>query len=93
MPSLGHRNELRSESAPRPFGVVPGYFNLTLLDRPFVEMTLYLPLSLIGGLGLAGLQQYLKHSTGKIGKLSIFMEQFCQCFMHQPAPDKCSFAI
>jgi len=30
------------------------YSNLTLLDRPFVEMILYLPLTLLGGLGLAG---------------------------------------
>jgi len=28
----------------------------TLLDRPFVQMTLYLPLALLGGLGLAGLR-------------------------------------
>ena len=38
---------------------VPGYGNLTLLDRPFVEMILYLPLSLLGGTGLAGLEQGL----------------------------------
>ena len=47
---------------------IPGYFNLTLLDRPFVEMTLYLPLSLVGGLGLAGLQQYLRHAQQRSGK-------------------------
>ena len=46
---------------------IPGYFNLTLLDRPFVEMTLYLPLSLIGGLGLAGLQQYLRLAQERSG--------------------------
>ena len=39
---------------------VPGYGNLTLLDRPFVEMILYLPLSLLGGAGLAGLEQVLR---------------------------------
>ena len=32
-----------------------GIENQTLLDRPFVEMMLYLPLSILGGLGLAGL--------------------------------------
>ena len=48
---------------------IPGYFNLTLLDRPFVEMILYLPLSLLGGLGLAGLQQYLQHTQGSWGNL------------------------
>ena len=38
---------------------LPGLENQTLLDRPFVEMVLYLPLSLLGGLGLAGLLQSL----------------------------------
>jgi hypothetical protein len=46
---------------------IPGYFNLTLLDRPFVEMTLYLPLSLLGGLGLAGLQQFLRDTQERSG--------------------------
>ena len=49
---------------------IPGYFNLTLLDRPFVEMTLYLPLSLLGGLGLAGLQQYLQDAQERVGNLN-----------------------
>ena len=44
---------------------VPGYGNLTLLDRPFVEMILYLPLSLLGGLGLAGMEQHLKQVASK----------------------------
>src|SRR5258706_112897 len=41
-------------------GIIPGHENLTLLDRPFVEMILFLPLSLIGGLGLAGLEKFLQ---------------------------------
>lgn len=36
--------------------------NQTLLDRPFVEMILYLPLSLLGGLGLAGFLESLKNT-------------------------------
>lgn len=32
-----------------------GYENLFLLDRPYVQILLHIPLSLIGGLGLAGL--------------------------------------
>lgn len=40
--------------------MIPGYANMTLLDRPFAEMILYLPLSILGGLGLAGLGQYLQ---------------------------------
>ena len=43
---------------------IPGYANLTLLDRPFVEMILYLPLSLLGGLGLAGLERNLQTRPG-----------------------------
>jgi hypothetical protein len=39
---------------------IPVYGQLTLLDRPFVEMILYLPLSFLGGTGLAGLQQMLQ---------------------------------
>ena len=37
-----------------------GYGALTLLDRPYVQMLLYLPLSIFGGLGLAGLNQFLQ---------------------------------
>ena len=46
-------------------GFIPGYGDLTLLDRPFVEMTLFLPLSLLGGLGLAGLEKSLRHAQIK----------------------------
>lgn len=44
---------------------VPGYGNLTLLDRPLVEMILYLPLSLLGGAGLAGLEKGLRQLTAR----------------------------
>ncbi len=37
-----------------------GYGALTLLDRPYVQMLLYLPLSIFGGLGMAGLNQFLQ---------------------------------
>lgn len=43
-----------------PVTILPGYGDLTLLDRPFVEMILFLPLSLLGGLGLAGLEAKLQ---------------------------------
>jgi len=42
---------------------VPGYGSLTLLDRPLVEMILYLPLSLLGGLGLASLENLLTNAS------------------------------
>lgn len=37
---------------------LPGLPVLTLLDRPYVQMLVYLPLSLLGGLGLSGLLQW-----------------------------------
>ena len=40
--------------------LIPGYANTTLLDRPYVQMLLYLPLTLLAGFGLAGLQQFLQ---------------------------------
>ncbi len=39
---------------------LPGYAGQTLLDRPFVEIILYLPLSILGGLGFAGLLESLR---------------------------------
>lgn len=39
---------------------LPSLGALTLLDRPYVQMLLYLPLSIFGGLGLAGLHQALQ---------------------------------
>ncbi|MGD8403762.1 MAG: hypothetical protein PVJ21_08885 [Anaerolineales bacterium] len=39
--------------------LLPGLENQTLLDRPFVEMILYLPLSMLGGLGLVGLLKFV----------------------------------
>lgn len=38
----------------------PGYGVLTLLDRPYVQMLMHLPLSVIGGLGLAGLLHWMR---------------------------------
>ncbi len=39
---------------------LPVYSHQTLLDRPFVEMILYFPLSFLGGLGVAGMEKMLK---------------------------------
>ena len=56
---------------------VPGYGQLTLLDRPFVEMILYLPLSVLGGAGLAGLEKSLRQLTvrwpGKALKPAVYL--------------------
>jgi len=39
---------------------LPNVGTLTLLDRPYVQMLTYLPLSLLSGLGLAGLVRFLQ---------------------------------
>lgn len=39
--------------------LLPDFANQTLLDRPMVEMLLYFPLSVLGGLGIAGLQKII----------------------------------
>jgi hypothetical protein len=41
-------------------GVFPGFGELNLLDRPLVEMSLFMPLAWTGGLGSAGLLQALQ---------------------------------
>ena len=46
-------------------GVFPTREYLTLMDRPYVEMILFMPLSMIGGLGLAGLEKWIKNSIQK----------------------------
>jgi hypothetical protein len=51
--------------------IIPRFANLTLLDRTFVEIILYLPLSFLGGLGLAGLEQTFTHAPARLGKLSM----------------------
>lgn len=50
---------------------IPSYGNLTLLDRPFVEMILYLPLAYLGGAGLGGLEQSLQILASKFERLRI----------------------
>jgi hypothetical protein len=57
-------------------GLIPGHGNLTLLDRPFVEMILYLPLSLLGGLGLAGLCEYLQDAQGRFGNIRFLLAKY-----------------
>jgi hypothetical protein len=51
--------------------LVPGYANTTLLDRPYVQMLLYLPLTLLAGFGLAGLEQVLKGEAITPGKYQL----------------------
>jgi hypothetical protein len=55
-----------------PVTFIPGYRDLTLLDRPFVEMVLFLPLSLLGGLGTAGMEQKLQGRFAWSRLVSVF---------------------
>lgn len=50
--------------------LIPGQACQTLLDRPFVEMSLFFPLSLQGGIGLAGLSRALRRGWGQMRALS-----------------------
>jgi len=59
---------------------IPGYIDLTLLDRPFVETIFYLPLSLLGGLGLAGLAQHLQTKQAKPGNANIWLSKYIGVF-------------
>jgi hypothetical protein len=52
--------------------LLPGYDHLTLMDRPYMEMILFMPLSLIGGLGLAGLESRVGSLTGKYISIIFF---------------------
>jgi hypothetical protein len=52
------------------------YDTQTLLDRPFVEMFLFFPLALLGGLGYAGLVRTLNNITVFQGPRKIWMNVF-----------------
>jgi len=73
--------------------LIPGYANATLLDRPFVEMILYLPLTLLGGFGLAGLEQYMQSNnivwSKTVGILLILLIAVNAYFNYDPYPSDC----
>ena len=52
-----------------PVGLMPGRDYLTLMDRPYVEVILFMPLSLLGALGLAGLERGIGHVYGGFATL------------------------
>lgn len=76
-----------------------GAANITLLDRPFVEMILYLPLVLVGGFGLAGLEQFLQERKNSrnvylvlsqsIGPLLILLVVVNAFFKYELYPSDC----
>jgi hypothetical protein len=54
----------------------PGLENQTLLDRPFVEMVLYLPFSILAGLGLAGILQGISNVNSLSEKMRLYTRVF-----------------
>jgi hypothetical protein len=75
---------------------MPGYPDLTLLDRPFVEMILFLPLSMLGGLGLAGLTRKLQGDicgAGYIGLLAIGIVVINAFLTYNPYPSDCCVIV
>jgi hypothetical protein len=59
---------------------IPGYIDLTLLDRPFIEMILFLPLSLLGGLGLTGLERILQTTQAQLGNITFLWGKYIGVF-------------
>jgi len=81
-------------------GVIPGHDNLTLLDRPFVEMILFMPLSILGGLGLAGLEKNLQEkniryisSNGFVGLSIITLVLINAYFTYDLYPSECCVLV
>ncbi|HEY5728697.1 MAG TPA: hypothetical protein VIS72_01505 [Anaerolineales bacterium] len=75
---------------------IPGYRDLTLLDRPFVEMILFLPLSLLGGLGLAGFEEKSKGRfswSGYVGLLAIGIVVTNVFFTYDFYPSDCCVIV
>lgn len=72
-------------------GLIPGFDNLTLLDRPYIEMSLFLPLSLLGGVGLAGLEKTMM--GGHFGSLVIGIVIAYAFFTYNVYPSDCCVIV
>ena len=55
--------------------LIPGYVNTTPLDRPYVQMIFYLPLTLLAGFGMGGLKQALHGQVLPFGKRQFAVSQ------------------
>jgi hypothetical protein len=80
--------------------LVPGYAGTTPLDRPYVQMILYLPLTVLAGYGLAALEQMLEGRQltwknkqwklgGLIGGLLILLVGLHAWFRYDLYPSDC----
>jgi hypothetical protein len=75
---------------------LPNVGTLTILDRPYVQMLMYLPLSLLSGLGLAGLVRFLQQRIPET-KLPVYAALFVTfgvvlahaLFRHDYYPSEC----
>jgi len=79
-----------------PVTIIPGYRDLTLLDRPYVEMILFLPLSVLGGLGLAGLGENLqgRFVWGRVASLlAVGIVAFNSFFTYDLYPSDCCVIV
>jgi len=79
-----------------PVTFIPGYRDLTLLDRPFVEMLLFMPLSMLGGLGLAELERMLqgRFAWGRyVGVLTIGIVLVNAFFTYDLYPSDCCVIV
>ncbi|HAV78740.1 MAG TPA: hypothetical protein DCX53_15430 [Anaerolineae bacterium] len=75
-------------------GFVPGRTNLTLMDRPYVEMILFIPLSFLGGLGFAGLEKWIKNSYQRYALLiGIGLVLMYAIINHQFYPSDCCVIV
>ncbi len=55
--------------------LIPGYINTTPLDRPYVQMIFYLPLTLLAGFGMGGLKEALQGQVLPFGKRQVAVSQ------------------
>ena len=79
-----------------PVTFIPGYRDLTLLDRPFVEMILFMPLSMLGGLGLSGLEKKLQGQlvwSKFVGVFAIGVILVNAFFTHDLYPSDCCVIV
>jgi len=75
---------------------IPGYRDLTLLDRPYVEMILFIPLSLLGGLGLSGLEKKMKERflwSRVLGLLALGIVVVNAFFVYDFYPSDCCVIV
>ncbi|HSG42441.1 MAG TPA: DUF6541 family protein [Anaerolineales bacterium] len=67
--------------------------HLTLMDRPYVEMILFMPLSILGGLGLAGFEKRIKSLYRSIVGIVIGWVLIYGIVNHDFSPAECCVIV